>query len=205
MDWPHKVTQSNVLFAPFHAESGRSDAVNTINDFVFTQDSRSAFENFTIVDDDVLEFDEIFIAEYNFGPEIANTWNVIKGEPSTALILIWDDDCELCRCWKDWCNTFDAYNYFKLVLLFSHHISCSVVTVTFNEDSYTVAESDGQLSLSLRINGQFFIPVWAVVEIIDGTATYWWVLQSMHRWQALCTSCCLWLIFVCARITQASF
>ena len=56
-----------------------------------------------------------------------------------------------------------------------------MVTVTFNEDSYTVAESDGQLSLSLRINGQFFIPVWAVVEIIDGTATYWWVLQTMHR------------------------
>ena len=46
-----------MLFAPFNAESGRSDAVNTINDFVFTSDSRSAIENFTIVDDDVLGFD----------------------------------------------------------------------------------------------------------------------------------------------------
>ena len=53
----------------------------------------------------------------------------------------------------------------------THHISCSVVTVTFNEDSYTVAESDGQISLSLQIKGQFFVPMWAIVEIIDGTAT----------------------------------
>ena len=43
--------------------------------------------------------------------------------------------------------------------------------MTFNEDSYTVAESDGQVSVSLRINGQFFVPMWAIVEIIDGTAT----------------------------------
>ena len=43
--------------------------------------------------------------------------------------------------------------------------------VNFNEDSYTVAESAGQISLSLRINGQYFVPVWAIVEIVDGTAT----------------------------------
>ena len=86
-----------MLFAPFHAESGRSDAVNASNDFVFTPDSRSAFENFTIVDDAVLEFDEVFIAEFSFGPEITNNWNVRQVEPSTAFILIRDDDCELCN------------------------------------------------------------------------------------------------------------
>ena len=85
-----------MLFAPFHAESGRSDAVNTINDFVFTPNSTSAFENFTIVDDDVLEFDEIFYAEFNFGPEIESNWNARKVEPIIACILIKDDDCELC-------------------------------------------------------------------------------------------------------------
>ena len=69
--------------------------VNTIKDFVFTPASKSAFENFTIVDDDVLEFDELFIAEFNFGPEMSRTWNVIKGEPSTIFILIRDDDGEL--------------------------------------------------------------------------------------------------------------
>ena len=72
--------------------------MNTFNDFVFTPTSKSALENFTIVNDSVLEFDEILFAEFDFGPEIlSERWNVIKGEPSTAFILIRDDDCELCR------------------------------------------------------------------------------------------------------------
>ena len=83
-------------FAPFHAESGRSDVVNTINYFTFTPNSISSFENFTIVDDDVLEFDEIFIAQFSFGPEIANYWNTRQVKPITAFVLIRDDDCKLC-------------------------------------------------------------------------------------------------------------
>ena len=72
--------------------------MNTFNDFVFTPTSNSSFENFTIVDDDVLEFDEILFADFDFGPEIiSGGWNAIKGEPSTTVILIRDDDCELCR------------------------------------------------------------------------------------------------------------
>ena len=47
----------------------------------------------------------------------------------------------------------------------------SAVEVNFNENSYTYAESDGQVSVSLRIDGQFFVPVWAVVEVSNGTAT----------------------------------
>ena len=43
--------------------------------------------------------------------------------------------------------------------------------MNFNEDSYTIAESAGQVSVSLRIDGKFYIPVWVVVEISDGTAT----------------------------------
>ena len=84
-----------IVIALFNAESGRPDVVSTINDFVFTPASQSAFDSFTIVNDSVLEFDELFIAEFNFGPEIANNWNAIKGEPSTAFIVIKDDDREL--------------------------------------------------------------------------------------------------------------
>ena len=84
-----------VLFPHFIAESGRTDVESTINDFVFTPVHKSAFETFNIVDDDVLEFDELLIAEFNFGPEISSEWNVIKGEPSVTVILINDDDCEL--------------------------------------------------------------------------------------------------------------
>ena len=43
--------------------------------------------------------------------------------------------------------------------------------VHFNEDSYTVGESEGQVSLSLRVTGRFFIPVYAIIEVTDGTAT----------------------------------
>ena len=72
--------------------------MNTFSDFIFTPTNKSALEIFTIVDDDVLEFDELLIAEFDFGSEIlSGGWNAIKGEPSTAVILIRDDDCELCR------------------------------------------------------------------------------------------------------------
>ncbi len=79
--------------ASFIAAYGRTDMLNTINDFIFTPASKSAFTNFTIVDDDVLEFDELFIIQFNFGPKFA--WNAIRGEPSTAFVLIRDDDSEL--------------------------------------------------------------------------------------------------------------
>ena len=83
------------MIALFNAESGRSDVVNTFNDFVFTPASQSAFHSFTIIDDNVLEFDELFIAEFKFSHEIADNWNVTMGEPRTAFIVIRDDDCEL--------------------------------------------------------------------------------------------------------------
>ena len=41
----------------------------------------------------------------------------------------------------------------------------------FNLDRYTVAENDGQVSVSLRIDGKFFNLVWAIIEVSNGTAT----------------------------------
>ena len=75
--------------------------------------------------------------------------------------------------------TIDLYNILQYLpyelpsgnSLSVHLLTLSVVEVHFNEDSYTVAESVGQVSVSLRINGKFFVPVWAIVEISDGTAT----------------------------------
>ena len=48
------------------------------------------------MDDYVLEFDELFITEFEFPPSIRKKWNVRKGSPSTAYVAITDDDCELC-------------------------------------------------------------------------------------------------------------
>ena len=47
----------------------------------------------------------------------------------------------------------------------------SAVEVNFNEANYTVAENGGQANISLCITGQFYVPVWVIVEINDGTAT----------------------------------
>ena len=55
-----------------------------------------------------------------------------------------------------------------LIVMF---LTSSVVEVNFDQDSYTVAESNGQVSVSLRIDGQFFYPVWAIIEVSSGTAT----------------------------------
>ena len=73
---------------------GRTDVENTRNESIFTPTSISAFHNFTIIDDCVLEFDEFLIATFDFGPEITNNWNARKGTPSTAYIRILDEDCE---------------------------------------------------------------------------------------------------------------
>lgn len=80
---------------PFHSAAGRADVVNTSSNFVFKPAIKSSFRNLTIVDDKVLEFDELFIAEFSLGPEILSTWNAVKREPSIAFILLRDDDSEL--------------------------------------------------------------------------------------------------------------
>ena len=54
-----------------------------------------------------------------------------------------------------------------LIVMF---LTSSVVEVNFDQDSYTVAESNGQVSVSLRIDGKFFYPVWAIIEVSSGTA-----------------------------------
>ena len=74
--------------------------------------------------------------------------------------------------------------------------------VNFNQGSYTVAENDGQVSVSLRINGKFFNPVWAIIEVSNGTATgglcmikslgVWWNTSPnshmhMYNYSVVCT------------------
>ena len=75
-------------------EAGRADVQRATSEFIFTPVTKSAFQNFTIVDDNVLEFDELFTAELDLGTELAN-WNVRIEEPSVLYCLIRDNDCEL--------------------------------------------------------------------------------------------------------------
>ena len=43
--------------------------------------------------------------------------------------------------------------------------------MNFDADRIIVDENDGQINVSLRIDGKFFFPVWATVEVSNGTAT----------------------------------
>ena len=70
------------------------------------------------------------------------------------------------------CTIFHIAYLHEVQVAISWLFTASAVEVNFNEDSYTVLESDGQASISLRIDGKFFfIPVWAVVKTSDGAAT----------------------------------
>lgn len=79
-----------------HTEAGRTDVQRSTSEFVFTPATKSAFQNFTIVDDNVLEFDELFTAQLELGTELTNNWNVRVKGPSVLYCLIRDNDCELC-------------------------------------------------------------------------------------------------------------
>lgn len=94
----HSCTESSLISmftSAYFTEAGRTDVVSITKDFILTPNRTFAFESFNIVDDDVLEFDELFIAKFQFGIDIPNNWNTKKGMPSTTLIRIIDNDCQL--------------------------------------------------------------------------------------------------------------
>ena len=73
--------------------------------------------------------------------------------------------------------------------------------VDFNEESFTVNEFDGQVNVSLRITGKFFIPVYAIVEISDGTATgemqdrrAWLCNIQIHEQQSIPSNHCIQIL-----------
>lgn len=65
-----------------------------MNDFQFQETTNKSSQNFTIVDDDILELDELVMVQFNIGP-VANQFTVKEGQPNVTYILIKDDDCEL--------------------------------------------------------------------------------------------------------------
>lgn len=96
VDIPCAESSLMCMFMPAYCtEAGRTDVKSITKDFTLTPNSTFAFEIFNIVDDDVLEFDELFIAEFQFGLDIPNNWNTKKGRPSTTFIRIIDNDCQL--------------------------------------------------------------------------------------------------------------
>ena len=64
--------------------------------FLPSNESKPKFANgsFSIVDDNVYEYDELIVADFEFDQRIATAYNTIKGQPNMTYILIKDDDSE---------------------------------------------------------------------------------------------------------------
>ena len=71
------------------------DVVSTFKDFFFTSVVKRSAGSFAIVDDSILEFDELFRAEFGISSLVEDGWKARKGQFPIAYIAIEDDDCEL--------------------------------------------------------------------------------------------------------------
>ena len=69
------------------------DVDQTRNAFIFYPGNTSSLERFTQRDDGVCEYDELYMATFEFGADVvAAQFNSRKGEPSVTYIAIEDDD-----------------------------------------------------------------------------------------------------------------
>ena len=76
------------------------DIVSSVNDFSFTPTSKRSTRGFDIKNDAILEYDELFMAEFDISSLIDAGWNARKGDFPVTYIAIEDDDCEyMYTCW----------------------------------------------------------------------------------------------------------
>ena len=69
------------------------DVDQTRNAFIFYPGNTSSLERFTHRDDSVCEYDELYMATFEFGADVvAAQFSSRKGEPSVTYIAIEDDD-----------------------------------------------------------------------------------------------------------------
>ena len=92
------------------------DIVSSVNDFSFTPTSKRATQGFDIKNDAILEYDELFMAEFDISSLIDAGWSARKGDIPVTYIAIEDDDCEyMYACW------YIHFNY--------AHVHISIVTM----------------------------------------------------------------------------
>lgn len=75
---------------------GRDISMSPQFTFPPSSESKPKFANgsFTIVNDNIYEYDELILVEFEFDQRIATAYNTSKGQPDTTYILIKDDDSE---------------------------------------------------------------------------------------------------------------
>ena len=70
------------------------DVVDMNPRFTFSPNTTSSSSNFIIIDDDVYEYDELIMADFDFDRRIWATFNTMKDPLNVTYILIKDDDSE---------------------------------------------------------------------------------------------------------------
>ena len=87
------------IFLSYAGSSG--DIAATPHRFIFTpnleDNPKFSSGNFAILDDDIYEYDELVMAEFEFDRNIRTEYNTVEGQPNVTFILIEDDDSE-CHC-----------------------------------------------------------------------------------------------------------
>ena len=74
--------------------AGTPDVSESLNAFSFTTLSQSATSNFTHVDDDICEGDELYMATFNLESNTIVGFQSRKVQPEITYIAIRDDDSE---------------------------------------------------------------------------------------------------------------
>ena len=96
--------------------------------FTFSPNTTSSSSNFIIHDDDVYEYDELIMADFDFDQRIRASFITMKDPHSVTYILIKDDDSEYrnciacfhsfhaCQCVQD---TLYIYNYIYIYIMYN--------------------------------------------------------------------------------------
>ena len=97
--WDHSLAKlhhnhSDTVHLYLTCTGDRGDVAETTPRFSFPPNAIFSNSTFTIRDDDIYEYDELIMADFEFDRSFRNRFNAIKGEPRVTLILIKDDDSE---------------------------------------------------------------------------------------------------------------
>ena len=76
------------------SSGAHGDVLATTPRFTFPLNSKVSSSSFTIVDDDVYEYDELIMADFEFDRRVQLFYNTMKGHPNVTYIMIKDDDSE---------------------------------------------------------------------------------------------------------------
>nr|WNS50027.1 Na-Ca exchanger/integrin-beta4-like protein [Halisarca dujardinii] len=141
------------------------DVASTFDDFLFTSTIKTSTENFDIKNDDILEYDELLMAEFSISNLLEEGWLAIKGQFPICYIAIEDDDFVTVNFNQSEYVVNESARqvmvsleitgqFFKNVSVTIECIdgNATVAVCRYEQDLYRVAEEAGYLEVALVLN-----------------------------------------------------